>query len=262
MNRPTPLSPPIPPPSAGRRPLLALTLLAALLAGCESGRHGPSARSAARLDEWGNRPGPRGFKTVVVDAGHGGRDTGARSRRGGLVEKNLALDTAHRLRRELDGQFRVVMTRQSDVFVELDDRVAIANRHPDAVLVSIHFNDCRASWCCGPETYWWRVDSYTLARRVERCLSAVSPYDRNRDMVRRRLRLTRNPDIPCILVECGYLSNPRESRSIASAHYRSRLANAIAGAIREQASAGDGDLGPLPRFIKAPPSRNGDARGS
>ena len=123
-------------------------------------------------------------------------------------------------------------------------------------------SDNRSSRCAGPETYWWRVDSYTLGRRIENSLSAVSPCRNCRGLVRRRLRLTRNPAIPCVLVECGYVSSPREGQLIADSGYRTKLARSIANAIREQAAVGDGDIGPLPPFIKAPPSRHGDSRGS
>src|SRR4051812_37948291 len=97
-------------------------LLTLLLASCQSPSPGSRGRSSSGLDEWGNRPGPQGFGTVVVDAGHGGKDSGASSRRTGLVEKTLTLDLAKRLRSELSGSFRVVMVRDSDVFVDLDDR--------------------------------------------------------------------------------------------------------------------------------------------
>lgn len=239
--------------------LTGFALIALALAGCESPMQTPFTQSSSGLDEYGNRPGPRGFGTVIIDAGHGGKDNGAR--RNGLTEKTLALDMARRLRSELSG-FRVVMMRDSDSFVDLDDRVRFANRYPDAILVSLHFNDSIATRFCGPETYWWRVDSYTLARRIEQHLSAASPFHNNRDLVRRRLRLTRNPMIPCVLVECGYLSNPSEARSISDSAFRGKLARAIASAIHEQCAVGDGNLGPLPRFIKSPPSRHTDARGS
>lgn len=235
-----------------------------LLASCKTAPQGqePIARGSSGLNESGNRPGPRGFSTVILDAGHGGKDSGAVSRRNGLTEKILTLDMVKRVRSELGGSLRVVLTRDSDVFVDLDDRVRIANRYPNAVLVSIHFNDSRALIPAGPETYWWRVDSYTLAKRVQTNLSAVSDQHNSRGQVRRRLRLTRNPMIPSILVECGYISNSREAKSISDSSYKSKLAHAIASAIRDQASSGDGNLGPLPPFIKSPPSRHGDARGS
>jgi N-acetylmuramoyl-L-alanine amidase len=236
-----------------------MALLTLLLASCASTSPGSRGRSSSGLDEWGNRPGPHGFGTVVIDAGHGGKDSGAVSRRTGLVEKTLTLDLARRLRSELRGSFRVVMVRDSDVFVDLDDRVRIANRKRDSVLVSLHFNAGPQRFA-GPETYWWRVDSYTLAKRVQSRLSGVSAQDNSRGLVRRRLRLTRNPNIPCILVEGGYITNSREARSLADPKYRAQLARAIAAALREQAAEGDGDLGPLPAFISAPPSRHGDAR--
>lgn len=240
---------------------MALLTLTLLLASCSSTSPGTRGASSSRLDQWGNRAGPRGFDTVVVDAGHGGRDSGAVSRRTGLVEKTLTLDLARRLRNELGGSFRVVMVRDSDVFVDLDDRVRIANKRSNSVLVSIHFN-AGSRRLAGPETYWWRVDSYTLAKRVQRQLSGVSAQDNSRGLVRRRLRLTRNPMVPCILVEGGYITNVREAKSLADPGYRARLARAIAAALREQAAEGDGNLGPLPAFISAPPSRHEDARGS
>src|SRR5499426_760200 len=83
------------------------------------------------------------FDTVVVDAGHGGKDSGA-YRRYGPPEKMIALDVAQRLNRKLrESQLKTVMTRSSDVFIELNDRVAIENAQKNAIFVSIHFNDSR-----------------------------------------------------------------------------------------------------------------------
>src|SRR5258707_11619957 len=78
------------------------------------------------------------FKTVVVDAGHGGKDTGAYRRYGG-AEKIATLDVATRLDRKLrESQLKTVMTRTSDVFIPLDERVAIENSQKSAIFVSIH----------------------------------------------------------------------------------------------------------------------------
>lgn len=230
--------------------LLLLPLL--FLAACSA--PAPSTGRSAL----GNRPGPRGFQTVVIDAGHGGRDSGARSRITGDLEKTLTLDTARRVQEELGGAFRVVQLRTSETFVDLDERVVGASRRGD-VLVSIHYN-AGPSRLRGPESYYWRVDSYSLAKRLQQNLAGVSPQENSRGLVRRRLRLTRNPSIPCVLVECGYLSNPAEARLCATPAYRQRLARAIADAIRDQAARGDAGMGPLPRHIDAPPSRASDAR--
>lgn len=208
-------------------------------------------------DATGHRPGPKGFRTVVIDAGHGGHDDGAVSRTTRNREKDLALDLARRLRGELPG-WNTVLLRSRDEFIDLDDRVAMANRH-GGVLVSLHFNHGPAS-ISGPETYYWRVDSHGLATRIQRNLASVVPNESgNRGLVRRRLRLTRNPEIPCVLVECGYLSNPAEASRAADPAYRQALARAIAGAIREQSARGDAGTGPLPPPINAPMSRPTDA---
>jgi N-acetylmuramoyl-L-alanine amidase len=150
--------------------------------------------------------------------------------------------------------------RSDDTFVDLDERVARANRYGDAVLVSIHFNSGPGK-LRGPETYYWRVDSHGLAVRLQRAMTQVSPQEKaNRGLVRRRLRLTRNPFIPCVLIEGGYLSQPAEARLIGQPGYRQRLAAAIAAAIRTQAALGDAGTGPLPPPLSAPPSRASDRR--
>ncbi|MBC7979755.1 MAG: N-acetylmuramoyl-L-alanine amidase [Armatimonadetes bacterium] len=220
----------------------------------------PSGGSG-KLDYWGNRPGPQGFGTVIIDAGHGGHDSGAVSRHTGQREKDLTLDLAKRLQSELGSSFRTVMVRTDDRFVDLDDRVTFANRYPDAILVSLHFNS-GAPGTRGPETYYWRVDSHGLAVRCHSAMKSLASDSSSRKMVRRRLRLTRNPEIPCLLLEGGYLSNSAESRTISSSEYRQKLARNIASAIRAQAASGDNGTGPKPPFIKSPPSRPTDAADS
>ena len=234
-----------------------LCLLGAVMLGsCAA----PGSRYSSGRDVWGHRPGPKGFTTVVIDAGHGGKDAGATSRSTGQREKDLSLDMAKRLRAELGGDFKTLLTRDDDSFVDLDERVMLANRHGDAILVSLHFNS-GAPHVRGPETYYWRVDSHGLATRLQRAMSATSPdKSANRGLVRRRLRLTRNPEIPCVLLECGYLSNPGESQLVADTGYRRQLAAAMAGAIRAQAVMGDAGTGPLPPPIYSPPSRPTDRR--
>src|SRR5688572_11714222 len=96
----------------------------------------------------------RTFKTVVVDAGHGGEDNGAYRRYGG-AEKTATLDVATRLASKLrESQFKTVMTRSGDTFVSLDKRAAISNRQKNAIFVSIHFNDARRRGIRGIETYY------------------------------------------------------------------------------------------------------------
>jgi N-acetylmuramoyl-L-alanine amidase len=216
-------------------------------------------RSSSTRDVMGHRAGPQGFRTVVIDAGHGGKDSGAVSKITKQQEKDLTLDTAKRLQAALAGQFNVVMMRSNDTFVELDDRVARANQYGDAILISIHYNESGPA-NAGPETYYWRVDSHGLATRAQTAMAAVSPSHNSRGMVRRRIRLTRNPEIPSLLVEIGYLSNSGDANRCGDANYRQAMANALAGAIRAQAAQGDAGTGPLPAPINAPPSRPNDAK--
>ena len=231
-------------------------VLTAFLSSCA----GPGGRSSAGHDAWGHRPGPKGFRTVIIDAGHGGHDNGATSRHTGQKEKDLTLDMAKRIKSQLGGSFRTVLMRGSDTFVDLDDRVIGANRFGNAILISMHFNS-GPSHVRGPETYYWRVDSHGLATRLQQAMTAASPVESsNRGLVRRRLRLTRNPEIPCVLLEGGYLSHPAESRLVANPGYRQKLASAIASAIRTQAAIGDAGTGPLPPPLNEPPSRASDAR--
>ncbi|MEM7383629.1 MAG: N-acetylmuramoyl-L-alanine amidase [Verrucomicrobiota bacterium] len=214
-------------------------------------------------DAWGHRPGPRGFKTVIIDAGHGGPDSGAKSATTGDMEKHLALDTALRLASKLQGRFRTILLRSDDHFIELDDRVAMSNRHEGAILVSIHYNWSSRKSVRGPETYYWRVDSHSLAKRMQQAMEgAISDRSGNLGLRRRRLRLTRNPEIPCVLLELGYLSNPSEALLCQNPDHRDRLASVIARAIKDQADGGDEGMGPLPQPLNQPLSRPTDPPGS
>jgi N-acetylmuramoyl-L-alanine amidase len=236
--------------------LLPLLLIAAVLNSCS-----PFGSSSGGLDYWGNRQGPKGFRTVIIDAGHGGKDSGAVSPYTGQTEKEANLDLANRLRQELGGSFRTILLRSDDRFIELDDRVLFANRYPDAILVSLHFNAGSATRR-GPETYWWRVDSHGLAVRCQRAMKSVAPASTNAGLSRRRLRLTRNPSIPCVLLEGGYMSHHAEAHQINDAAHRDKLAKAIAGAIKAQSANGDAGTGSTPPFIKSPPSKASDPAGS
>jgi N-acetylmuramoyl-L-alanine amidase len=171
--------------------------------------------------------GPGGvgrFGTVVLDAGHGGIDKGARGIDGSL-EKKYALDTAKRVERGLKRNgYRVIMTRRGDYFVPLPTRVAVSNRQRGAVFVSIHYNWARRSSAYGTETFHYSSRSYPLAANIQRELSRLS---NNRGVKRARFHVLRNNARPAVLVEGGFLSNPSEARKIRSPFYRQRLADAI-----------------------------------
>jgi N-acetylmuramoyl-L-alanine amidase len=201
------------------------------------------------------------FSTVVIDAGHGGKDSGGVSGRRApifLREKDLTLDTAKRVQAELRrAGLRTVMMREDDHFVELDDRVRVANRQgPGAVLVSMHYDAVSNEAMHGAKTFFWRADSHGLATRIQQRLVAATD-ETDQGVMRRRLRLTRNPEIPCVLCECAYITNPAEARKVATESYRQRIVDGIARGILEEHKLGDAGIAPVPE-IYAPLSSASD----
>jgi N-acetylmuramoyl-L-alanine amidase len=175
----------------------------------------------------------KNFTTVVVDAGHGGKDNGAYRKFGG-AEKIATLDVAKRLERKLrESQLRTVMTRTSDSFISLDERVAIENREKKAIFVSIHFNDSRRRGIHGFETYYHSPVSRDLAARIQEKLMTI-PHSANRGVKTANFRVLRLATYPAVLVECGFLSNRLEGGGARDSEYRELLADRIAEAIVEQ----------------------------
>jgi N-acetylmuramoyl-L-alanine amidase len=169
--------------------------------------------------------------TVVIDAGHGGYD------RGGIPgqtvsEKEMTLDVAQRLKKTLMANgYRVVMTRDSDVFVPLGTRVAIANSYGNAIFVSIHFNSAKRSGAGGIETYFYSRESLPLASAIHYYVASGAPSS-NRNVRRRGYYVLRKTNVPAVLVECGFLTNPTEAAYAQNASYRQKLAEEIAAGVR------------------------------
>jgi N-acetylmuramoyl-L-alanine amidase len=203
---------------------------------------------------------PSSFTTVIIDAGHGGKDSGERSH-SGLMEKDLTLDTAFRLQPLLEkAGLRTVMSRTTDTFIELNDRVALADRYPDSILVSIHYNASPSSIPHGIQTFFYRRDSYGLAIRVQRHLIEETGLE-NRGVTRRVLRLTYNPKEPCILCECGFLTNAAEAATVREDEFRQRVAEGLAAGIIDQEQNGDVGVGELPPItVTRPPVHHHSAR--
>src|SRR5258708_2761223 len=173
------------------------------------------------------------FTTVVVDAGHGGKDSGA-YRRSGPPEKMVTLDVAQRLERRLrESQIKTVMTRDSDVFIPLNDRVAMENGQKNAVFVSIHFNDSRKRGTRGFETYYHSGASFDMANRVQLKLMTI-PNSANGGIHTANFRVLRLANCPAVLLECGYLSNRSAGKQARDSEYRELLADRIAEAIVEE----------------------------
>src|SRR2546423_8923318 len=204
-----------------RRVTRIITLaFVALLAACSTvGNHGVKNTSKT-------------FTTVVVDAGHGGKDSGA-YRRYGPPEKLVALDVAQRLGKKLrESQIKTVMTRDSDVFIPLNDRVAIENKQKSAVFVSIHFNDSRKRRTHGFETYYHSGASFDLANGIQQKLMTI-PNSANGGVHTANFRVLRLANCPAVLVGCVYLSNRSAGNQARGCGYRALLADRIAEAIVE-----------------------------
>lgn len=177
-----------------------------------------------------SRGGVGHFHTVIVDAGHGGSDRGARSV-SGQNEKVLALDTARRLAQELRRRgFRVIETRQGDSFIPLGNRTEISNRSGGSIFVSIHYNWARRSKPRGVEIYYYNPRSRPLAANIlQQTLRAYPTI--NRGVKRNDYFVLRNNRRPAVLCELGFVSNPQDNRAVQSADCRQRLAERIADGI-------------------------------
>lgn len=176
------------------------------------------------------------FRTVVIDAGHGGQDIGGQW--GRVYEKHLALDTAVRLEKHLKNMgYRTVMTRRSDYFLTLPQRCQIANRYRDAIFVSIHFNYTWKQEVSGLETFYFNSEGRKIANQVQNSLIRFTrSIDRNEKFA--RFYVIRNTKMPSILVEGGFVSNEAERKRMKTARFREALARAIADGIRRYERAG------------------------
>lgn len=103
---------------------------------------------------------PQGMKTVVIDPGHGGMESGARGR-SGILEKDLALDISRKLERIIQRNltFHVILTRDKDVDLSLENRAAIANNNKAFLFISIHFNSSYRGEARGPETFFLSLNA-------------------------------------------------------------------------------------------------------
>lgn len=178
--------------------------------------------------------------TVLLDAGHGGKDPGATY--GGVTEKSLNSAVAAMVAQGLTALgARVVETRESDAYVSLDDRVS-AGQGAD-LFVSIHANAFKRTDVHGVEVYH-QADRPTSgeARKLARYLlesivGATGARDRGVREDVRGLRVLRKSTMPAVLVEMGYMSNPAELSQLKDPAYQAAIAEAIVTGIEAYAAA-------------------------
>jgi N-acetylmuramoyl-L-alanine amidase len=192
------------------------------------------------------------FDTVILDPGHGGHDSGARGIYG--YEKDFALKLALAVRAELEKKgLRVVMTRTNDTYISLGGRVAYANKIPNSIYVSLHFNSGLSS-ATGIETfaltpqgassaYGARAvdahsfngnqrDSENIALATAIHASVVHHFKLvDRGVKRARWSVLTGLERPGVLFEGGFITNPNDGKFIAAENFRSELAATLGQAI-------------------------------
>lgn len=210
------------------------------------------------------RPGqgavlPPAVKTIVLDPGHGGRDTGKVNSRVNVVEKDMTLDTARRVKTSLEAAgFKVVLTRNDDRFLSLADRTEISTRAGADLFISLHYNavEAEAERVTGVEVYTM-TPQYQLStdRRPDDQVPVFNPgnfHDHwnvvlgvalhrsllqtlkvpDRGLKRGRYAVLRLARCPAVLIEAGFLSHDGEARKVASPEYRQQIADAVVAGIK------------------------------
>ncbi len=205
-------------------------------------------------------------RTVVLDAGHGGHDSGARGPLG--AEKDAALDVVLRAKRLLEAQgYTVKCTRTTDTFVPLEERARFANRFKNAIFISVHFNKSSTGGGTGLETYCLAprgvpsMDEENLrysdfvqypghARDAENTALATTVHAslvRNlgltdRGIKRARFVVIKKISVPGILVEGGFMSGAPDYRLIATPSYRQKMAQCILEGVNRYQKAVNGEI--------------------
>ena len=175
-----------------------------------------------------SRRAPTGRPIVVVDPGHGGKDSGAPGL-GGLLEKNVVLPIGQRVAAILEQNgVNVVLTRNSDTFVPLQGIVDIAERANATLFVSIHANSVdRRPDVNGLEVYYYD-SGYNLAEVVRRSILQNISTIKDRGTRKARFYVLRKSSMPSILVETGYMTGREDNPRLGSPEYQNRMAEAIA----------------------------------
>ena len=211
------------PMQASVQPMPDKTLFAVLLVS-----PGTAAATVTNVDDAPTGNGSIKGLTIVVDAGHGGHDSGAPGQKS--LEKTHALDIAKRLKKYLQNMgAKVLMTRDDDTFISLEGRVSYANSHKADIFISCHLNSYTGS-SAGTETYYYTPQSKNLAYEVQKSLDAASGLP-NRGVKSARFYVIRHTTMPSVLTESCFISNPQEEALVMQPSYRDKLARGMAQGI-------------------------------
>ena len=194
----------------------------------------PTTTASAPISIEGLPSVPRGRYRVVIDPGHGGPDPGAVGI-GGLRETDIVLDVGLQVAQLLQRSgVQVLLTRTSEVDVDLPPRVSLANRSRADAFVSLHANALSMARpdVNGIETFYYAGGrSYQLASAIQNRLMSVNPGTPNRGARPGRFYVIRRTVMPAALAEMGFVTGRIDAPRLANPSHRRRLAQAVAAGI-------------------------------
>ncbi|QDP41593.1 N-acetylmuramoyl-L-alanine amidase [Radiobacillus deserti] len=175
-------------------------------------------------------------RRIVIDAGHGGKDPGASAK--GTEEADIVLDVALRVQRKLSVLGAVpILTRSTDEFLELYERVQLAEDKHGDIFISIHVNAATAA-ATGAEAFYYKgkaaneQESYQLARSIlDEIVDRANMVDRG--VKHGDLHVIRENPLPATLIELGFITNSSDYKKLTSATYRDIYAEAIVEGIKK-----------------------------
>lgn len=174
--------------------------------------------------------------TIVLDAGHGGTDRGARAKAPFCEEKRLSLQTAQLAKTYLEKLgYHVVMTRNSDDLVSLSKRVEIARQASSSAFVSIHYNASKNPQAQGIEVFFCpsteeRIRAQSSQKLAKSVLSRViwRTQATSRGVKTGNFYVIRETSMPAILVEGGFITNLAERKALREKEYIEKIARGVA----------------------------------
>lgn len=175
-------------------------------------------------------------KLIVLDPGHGGSDPGAVGI-GGLKEAEVNLLLAHMVKARLEASYKILMTRTGEQTVSLAARCNLANAEGADLFVSLHCNASPNVLAHGTETYYLSQQAKSLAEAIHAGL--VSLGLRDRGIKRNKFYVLRHTEMPAVLVEVGFVTNPDDAAKLASVDWLNKAADAIAVGIQKYMQGGN-----------------------
>ena len=178
---------------------------------------------------------PQGIEhaKIVIDPGHGGDDPGAVVTFSEKHEADHTLTTALLLKKELENLgATVILTRESDKSVSLENRAQLSNREKTNAFISLHFDSGPNSNASGTTGYYFTSTSENLAQTVNKYIARNLTLKSQGTKFQNFLVLRENKQ-PSILLELGYLNNPDDNKLIESTEYQENIAKSIASALKE-----------------------------